>query len=467
MKQHTLGGEFVLTGKGLHTGVQVTLRMKPAGVNVGYLIRRIDLVGKSDTFEMKALAEYVTATERGTVLKCGDCVVSTVEHCLSALYSLDVDNCIIEVDAPEIPILDGSAARFVEEIRRVGVVEQSAERREYIVTSKTTYTVGESSITLMPDDHFSVQVMVGYDSPVLANQYAILDSTKDYADDISSCRTFVFVREIEQLIHAGLIKGGDLNNALVIYDREIPDESLHKICEACGQKPKESYELGYINGPLKFPNEPARHKLLDVIGDIALIGVRIRGRIVAVHPGHGVNTSFAASFRKKVARQEVSTPVVEYGAKPVYDINDIRRMLPHRYPMLLVDKIMEIGDQHIVAVKNVTCNEPFFQGHFPDELVMPGVLQIEAMAQAIGIIILSRVPDPENYSTYFININNVKFRSKIIPGDTMVMKMVLTSPIRRGLANIKGFIFVDGKIATEAEMVATIRHKGNEIKTTT
>ncbi|MCQ2343476.1 MAG: bifunctional UDP-3-O-[3-hydroxymyristoyl] N-acetylglucosamine deacetylase/3-hydroxyacyl-ACP dehydratase [Paludibacteraceae bacterium] len=459
MKQHTLGGEFVLKGKGLHTGAYVTLRLKPADINVGYIIRRVDLIGKSDSYEMKALAEYVSATERGTVLRHGDCQVSTVEHCLSALYALGIDNCIMEVDAPEFPILDGSASQYVTEIQRVGISEQMAERREYIVTSKTTYTMGESSITLMPDDKFSVQVMVGYDSPILANQYAILDSMQDYVENISSCRTFVFVREIEQLIQAGLIKGGDLNNALVIYDKKIPDECLHKICAACGQEPQSTYDMGYINGPLKFPNEPARHKLLDIIGDLALVGVHIRGRIVAIHPGHGINTSFATSFRKKVARQEVSTPVVECGAKPIYDINDIRRLLPHRYPMLLVDKIMEIGEQHVVAVKNVTCNEPFFQGHFPDELVMPGVLQIEAMAQAIGIMVLSRVKDPENYSTYFININNVKFRNKVVPGDTMVMKMVLTSPVRRGVANIKGFIFVDGKVATEAEMVATIRHK--------
>lgn len=464
MKQHTLGGEFELKGKGLHNGAQVSLRLKPADINVGYIIRRVDLIGKSESFEMKALAEHVKATERGTVLKKGDCIVSTVEHCLSALYALGIDNCIMEVDAPEFPILDGSATQYVEGINKVGIVEQLTERREYIVTSKTTFTMGESSITLMPDDQFSVQVMVGYDSPILSNQYAMLDSMNNYVEQISSCRTFVFVREIEQLINAGLIKGGDLNNALVIYDKQASKENLDKICAACGQTPCQNYQLGYINGPLKFANEPARHKLLDIIGDIALAGVYIRGRIIAVHPGHGVNTAFAASFRKKVARQEVSTPVIDYGAKPVFDINDIRRMLPHRYPMLLVDKIMEIGDQHIVAVKNVTCNEPFFQGHFPDELVMPGVLQIEAMAQAIGIIILSRLPDPENYSTYFININNVKFRSKVVPGDTMVMKMVLTSPIRRGLANIKGFIFIDGKIATEAEMVAAIRHKDSENK---
>ena len=458
MKQHTLQGEIELAGIGLHTGKIVTLRLKPAEVSTGYVIRRTDLVGKTEVCEMKAVADHVCATERGTVLKSGDCVVSTVEHCLSALYALNIDNCLMEVDGPEFPILDGSAEPYIREIERVGIVEQQAEQREYIVTSKTTFTMGESSITLMPDDEFAVQVMIGYDSPILSNQYALLDSMKDYKEQVASCRTFVFVREIEQLVNAGLIKGGDLSNALVIYDKETSKESLDKIAAACGKTLDREYSLGYINGPLKFANEPARHKLLDIIGDIALVGVHIRGRIVAVHPGHGVNTAFAASFRKKVGRQEVTTPVLEYGAKPIYDINDIKGFLPHRYPMLLIDKIMEMGDMHVVAVKNVTINEPYFLGHFPDEPVMPGVLQIEAMAQTIGILVLSKVPDPENYSTYFLSINNVKFRNKVVPGDTMVIKMVLTSPIRRGLASIKGFVFIDGKIATEAEMVAAIKH---------
>ena len=458
MKQHTLKGEIVLAGIGLHTGRKVTLRLKPAEKNTGYVVRRVDLKERADVWEMRATADYVAATERGTVLKYGECVVSTVEHCMSALYALNIDNCIMETDGPEFPILDGSAAPYVREIERVGVEEQQAEQREYIVTSKTTFTMGESSITLMPDEEFSVQVMVGYDSPILANQYAMLDSMSRYKEEVAECRTFVFVREIEQLVNAGLIKGGDLSNALVIYDRETSQENLERIAKACGKQAAEHYELGYLNGPLKYANEPARHKLLDIIGDLALVGVKIRGRVVAVHPGHGVNTAFAASFRKKVGRQEVSIPVVEYGAKALYDINDIRRFLPHRYPMLMIDKVMEMGDMHVVAVENVTINEPIFQGHFPDEPVMPGVLQLEAMAQTIGVLVLSKVEDPENYSTYFLSINNVKFRNKVVPGDTMVIKMVLTSPISRGMASIRGFVFVDGKVATEAEMVALIKH---------
>lgn len=458
MKQQTIAGSITLTGKGLHTGANVTLMLHPAKDNEGYIIRRTDLVGREEISEMRAVADYVASTDRGTVLSHGACTVSTVEHCLSALYALGVDNCVMEVDGPEFPILDGSATPYVDAIQRVGLTEQQYEKKEYIVTSKTTFTLGSSNITLMPDDEFSVQVMVGYDSPILCNQYAILDTLKDYVAEISSCRTFVFVREIEQLILAGLIKGGDLENALVIYDRTTEPANLNRIAELCGIQPRDSYELGFINGPLKFPNEPARHKLLDLIGDFALTGVRIRGRVVAVHPGHKINTAFAASLRKKTARQEVSVPVIKPGAKPVLTINEIKHLLPHRYPMLLVDRVVEMGDMHVVSVKNVTFDEPYFMGHFPEEPVMPGVLQVEAMAQTIGLLVLSKVEDPENYSTYFLSIDNVKFRNKVVPGDTMVIKMVLTSPIRRGLANIKGFIFVDGKVVTEAEMVAAIRH---------
>lgn len=458
MKQQTIAAPFTLSGKGLHTGVNVTLTLNPAPDNTGYLIRRTDLVGREEVTEMRATADNVASTERGTVLKRGACTVSTVEHCLSALYALGVDNCLMEVDGPEFPILDGSATPFVQGIKSVGLKEQQYERKEYIVTSKTTFTLGSSNITLVPDDEFSAQVMVGYDSPILCNQYAILDTMKDYEAEISACRTFVFVREIEQLLEAGLIKGGDLENALVIYDRPSTPERLNQIAKLCGAQPRENYELGFINGPLKFQNEPARHKLLDLIGDLALIGIRLRGRVIAVHPGHKINTAFAQTLHKKTSRQEVTVPVLRHGAKPVFDINDIKRMLPHRYPMLLVDRVVEMGDMHVVGVKNVTFDEPYFMGHFPNEPVMPGVLQVEAMAQTIGLLVLSKVDDPENYSTYFLSIDNVKFRNKVVPGDTMVIKMVLTSPIRRGLASIKGFIFVDGQVVTEAEMVAAIRH---------
>lgn len=454
-KQTTLASSFTLTGKGLHTGLDITLTLNPAAENTGYVVRRIDMEEEN---EMPLLAEFVTATERGTVLAKGDITVSTVEHCLSALYALGVDNCLLEVNAPEFPIMDGSAKYYVEGIEKAGIVELEADRDYYEVTQKTTFKSadGKSSITLLPDTEFSVQTMIGYDSPVLGNQYATLDSMADFAQEIASCRTFVFVREIEQLVNAGLIKGGDLDNALVIYDTFTDKANLDKIAGMLGKKAPEVENLGYINGPLQFVNEPARHKLLDVIGDLALIGRPIKARVIAEHPGHSVNTAFAKNIRKEIRKQQVFMPVITNDMQPVFDINQIKNLLPHRYPFLLVDKVMEIGENHIVAIKNVTFNEMHFIGHFPDEPVMPGVLHIEAMAQAAGLIVLSKTEDPKKYSTYFLSINNVKFRNKVVPGDTLVMKVMLTSPIRRGLTTLKGYCFVNGKIVTEAEMVAQI-----------
>ncbi|MBR6520020.1 MAG: bifunctional UDP-3-O-[Paludibacteraceae bacterium] len=454
-KQMTLKAPFTLEGKGLHTGLNVVLTVKPAAENTGRVVRRVDL--ETDN-EIPALAENVIATERGTVLAKGDVKVSTIEHCMAALYAVGVDNCEIEVNAPEFPILDGSAKPFIEAINSVGVEEQSAEKEYYEVTSKKVFTSedGKSSITILPDTEFSVQAMVSYDSCVLGNQYAILDSMKDFEAEVAGCRTFVFVREIAQLVEVGLIKGGDLNNALVIYDQEAEQEQLNKIASLLGQEAPQVSELGYLNGPLQFDNEPARHKLLDVIGDLALIGRPIKGRVIAVCPGHGVNTAFAKQIRKEIRKQEVFAPVIAIDAKPVLDINQIKELLPHRYPFLLVDKVMEVGDNHIVAIKNATFNEMHFIGHFPDEPVMPGVLHVEAMAQCAGILVLSQVEDPKAYSTYFLKIDGVKFRNKVVPGDTIVMKVMLTSPIRRGLATIKGYCFVNGKITTEAEMTAQI-----------
>ena len=451
----TLKAPFTLEGKGLHTGLNVVLTVKPAAENTGRVVRRVDL--ETDN-EIPALAENVIATERGTVLAKGDVKVSTIEHCMAALYAVGVDNCEIEVNAPEFPILDGSAKPFIEAINSVGVEEQSAEKEYYEVTSKKVFTSedGKSSITILPDTEFSVQAMVSYDSCVLGNQYAILDSMKDFEAEVAGCRTFVFVREIAQLVEAGLIKGGDLNNALVIYDQEAEQEQLNKIASLLGQEAPQVSELGYLNGPLQFDNEPARHKLLDVIGDLALIGRPIKGRVIAVCPGHGVNTAFAKQIRKEIRKQEVFAPVIAIDAKPVLDINQIKELLPHRYPFLLVDKVMEVGDNYIVAIKNATFNEMHFIGHFPDEPVMPGVLHVEAMAQCAGILVLSQVEDPKAYSTYFLKIDGVKFRNKVVPGDTIVMKVMLTSPIRRGLATIKGYCFVNGKITTEAEMTAQI-----------
>lgn len=454
-KQRTLSAPFSLSGKGLHIGLEVSLTLTPAPENTGYVVRRTDLEGEN---EIPLLSENIVSTERSTVLARGEVKISTVEHCLAALYAMGVDNCILEVNAPELPILDGSARFYVEGIGRVGITEQNAEREYYEVATKTVFTSedGKSSITILPDTEFSVQAMVGYDSPILGNQYAILDSMDDFGKEVSACRTFVFVHEIAALVNAGLIKGGDLDNALVIYDRQCDQATLDNIASLLDKKAPHLKELGYINGPLQFENEPARHKLLDLIGDLALIGRPIKGRVIAVHPGHKVNATFTKKVRRDIKKQEIFMPHIDNEAKPIFDINQIKGLLPHRYPFLLVDKVMQLSETNIVAIKNVTFNEMHFIGHFPDEPVMPGVLQVEAMAQAAGIMVLAQMDDPKQYSTYFLSINNVKFRNKVVPGDTLVMKVLLTTPIRRGLASLKGYCFVNGHIVTEAEFVAQI-----------
>lgn len=454
-KQITLKTPFTVEGKGLHTGLHISLTLKPAPENSGYVIRRIDMPGQP---EIPALAEYVSEAKRGTVLQYGDARVGTVEHCLAALFAMGVDNCLMEVDAPEFPILDGSAKIYCENITRVGLETQHANKDYFTVTNKIVYETPDkqSSITLLPDDGFSVQVLVGYDSPILGNQYATLDTMKDFASEIAPCRTFVFVRELEPLIKMNLIKGGDIDNAIVIYDRETSQEELQHLARLTNQPCPETTHLGYLNTDLKFNNEPARHKLLDLIGDMALLGCPIKGHIIASHPGHSVNTALGKQIRSDLKRQEVSAPIYRSDREPLMDINRIKQLLPHRYPFLLVDKVVSIEDNTIVTVKNVTFNEIQFLGHFPKEPIMPGVLQVEAMAQSAGIMVLSQLEDAQAYSTYFLKIDNVKFRNKVVPGDTMVMKVMLTSPIRRGLANIKGFVFVGGKVMAEAEMMAQI-----------
>ncbi|KGN82135.1 hydroxymyristoyl-ACP dehydratase [Porphyromonadaceae bacterium COT-184 OH4590] len=454
-KQKTLKTEFKIEGKGLHTGKSVTLVAKPAEENFGIVFARVDLPSSP---QIPALAEFVSNTERGTVLKKGEATVSTTEHCLSAFYALGIDNCLIEIDGPEIPILEGSAKIFVEKIKEVGYVKQNAEKNYYSVTQKMVFYSEDkqSSITLLPDNEFSVQVMIDYDSPVLNNQYAILESMEEYDSEIAPCRTFVFVRELELLLKNNLIKGGDLDNAIVIYDKQVPQDEIQRIADLMGQPCPDTDKLGYINTDLRFDNEPARHKLMDLIGDFSLIGRPFKGRIIARRPGHSVNTAFASQIRKEIRKHDVFVPAVNLSAESVMDINRIKELLPHRYPFLLVDKVVELGESHIVAVKNVTYNEMQFIGHFPDEPVMPGVLQVEAMAQAMGLYILNQVENPKEYSTYFLKIDNVKFRKKVIPGDIMVMKVSLTSPISRGLASIKGYVFVNDTIATEADMVAQI-----------
>ncbi len=454
-KQNTIKHSFTAVGKGLHSGLEIKLNFLPAPENHGIKIKRVDL---PDQPEMDALAEYVSETTRGTVLKKGEMQVSTVEHALSALYALGVDNCLLEVDAPEFPILDGSAKYYVEQIQQIGIEEQQAEKDYYIVRKKIEYTIPETGakITILPDDTFSVDVHIGFDSCVLNNQFASLSSLDDFAKDIASARTFVFVHEIEFLAKLNLIKGGDLKNAVVIYDKEVSQESFDKLADLMAQPHQDAKKLGYLNGGVKFPNEPARHKLLDVIGDLSLIGKPLKGKVIATYPGHKINTDVAKLIRKELKKQELQAPVYDNNQSPVLDINAIRKLLPHRWPFLLVDKIIDIKEKVVIGVKNVTGNETFFMGHFPEEPVMPGVLLVEAMAQTGGILVLNGLEDAERYSTYFLKIDNVKFRQKVVPGDTLLFHLEMTEPMRRGCAIMKGTAFVGEKIVCEAEFMAQI-----------
>lgn len=455
-KQKTLASEFSLQGKGLHTGLDIHITFKPAPENHGYQIRRTDLEG---TPIVEALAENVINTQRGTVVGKKDVQISTIEHAMAALYAWEVDNCLIEVDAPEFPILDGSAHPFSEGIRSVGLTEQNAPRDYYIVRHKMEVKDEKtgSSLTILPDDRFSMNVLIDFDSPVLSNQYATLSDLSQFADEIAASRTFVFVREIEMLLRNGLIKGGDLDNAIVIYDREMPQAELDRIADELGLPHKSVCELGYVNNkPLAYANEPARHKLLDVIGDLALIGKPIKGHIIATRPGHKINNQLAQVIRKDIKLNSIQAPVYDPNREPLMDINRIRELLPHRYPFLLVDKIIEIGGDYIVGIKNVSVNEPFFQGHFPQEPIMPGVLLVEAMAQTGGLLVLNSVDEPERYSTYFMKIDGVKFRQKVVPGDTLIFRLQLISPIRRGISTMKGYVFVGEKVVCEAEFMAQI-----------
>ena len=456
LKQKTLKGSFSLCGKGLHTGLSLTVTFNPAPENTGYKIQRIDL---EEQPIIEAIAENVVDTQRGTVLAKGEVRVSTVEHGLAALYALGIDNCFIQVNGPEFPILDGSAALYVEKINEVGIVEQSVPKDFYIIRKKIEVKDEESGscITIFPEEDFSITAMCSFDSKFVNSQFATLDAMSDFSKEISAARTFVFVRDIEPLLKANLIKGGDMDNAIVIYERETSQERLDQLADLLKVPHMDATKLGYIqHKPLVWENECTRHKLLDVIGDMALIGKPIKGRIVATRPGHTINNKFARLLRREIKKHEIQAPIYDPNEEPVMDVNRIRELLPHRYPMQLVDKITAVGATSIVGVKNVTSNEPFFQGHFPQEPVMPGVLQIEAMAQCGGLLVLNTLEDPERWSTYFMKIDDVKFRQKVVPGDTLLFKVELLAPVRHGVSSMKGYVFVGDKVVSEATFTAQI-----------
>ncbi len=455
-KQTTLKGSFSLCGKGLHTGLNLTVTFYPAPENHGYKIKRIDLENQP---VIDAIADNVIDTQRGTVLGKGEARISTVEHAMAALYAHSIDNCLIEVNGPEFPILDGSAIEYVKKIKQIGIEEQAAPKDFYVIHHKIEVKDDNtgSCITILPDEQFSITSMISFDSTVLSSSFATLDDMKNFDKEIAASRTFVFVREIQPLLNAGLIKGGDLDNAIVIYENKLPQEQLDKLADIIGTEHRDADELGYLQTKeLVWKNEPARHKLLDIIGDMALIGKPINGRIIATRPGHTINNKFARRMRKEIRQHEVQSPIYDPNKAPVMDINRIRELLPHRYPMQLVDKITEIGADYIIGVKNVTSNEPFFQGHFPQEPVMPGVLQIEAMAQCGGLLVLNQLEEPERWSTYFMKIDDVKFRQKVVPGDTLLFKVKLLGPVRHGISSMKGFVFVGETIVMEATFTAQI-----------
>jgi UDP-3-O-[3-hydroxymyristoyl] N-acetylglucosamine deacetylase/3-hydroxyacyl-[acyl-carrier-protein] dehydratase len=455
VKQKTLQSSFTLRGQGLHTGYDIEITFKAAPVDTGYRIKRVDLEGEPI---IEAVAENVVHTQRGTVLGVGNVTVSTVEHAFAALYALGIDNCLVEVNAPEFPILDGSAIEYIRAIDKAGIVEQEKEKDFFVVRKKIEVSNPEtgSKITLLPDNEFSINSNIEFESQYIPNQYASLESLDDFATEIAPARTFVFVREIQKLRQAGLIKGGNLDNAIVIYERKLPQNELDEIADELNVPRMDANQLGYLNHrELAFPNEPARHKLLDIIGDMSLIGKPIKGRLIATRPGHKINNQLARLIRKEI-KSKNQVPFYDPNLEPLMDINRIKQLLPHRYPFLMVDKIIEQTDTYIVGVKNITNDEPYFVGHFPDEPVMPGVLQVEAMAQTGGLLVLSGLDEPKRYSTYFLKIDNVKFRSKVVPGDTILFRVELTTEVRRGIATMRGVAFVGDKIVSEADFTAQI-----------
>lgn len=461
MKQRTLKKPATVSGSGLHTGKVVTLSFKPAPENHGIIFQRTDLEGQP---KIEALADFVTETNRGTCLGKSGAKIHTVEHVMAALTGLQIDNCLVEIDGPETPITDGSAKFFTEALQTAGFVDQNAEKEYLVIEEAITYTdpVTKSEFIALPSDHYKVTAMIDFETKVLGTQNAVMEKIEDFATQIAPCRTFVFLHELELLLNNNLIKGGDLSNAIVFVNKSITQEELDKLAKLFDKPSVAVKSEGILNNlELHFANEPARHKLLDVVGDLALAGKPIKGHIIVTRPGHGPNTGFASVLRKKFLMRKSEEIIPKYDPdKPVlFEIRDIMRLLPHRPPFLLIDKILEMSDTHVVGLKSVTMNESFFVGHFPDEPVMPGVLQIEAMAQTGGILVLSTVPDPENYLTFFLKIDDVKFRHKVVPGDTIIFNLNLIAPIRRGLCHMKGTAYVGNRVVMEAVMLAQISKK--------